>query len=520
MTTKHNSSLLLLLLLLILKGVWAIGMILYSGIGLSPDEAQYWTWSQALDWGYYSKPPGIAWQIHLSTLLLGQNELGVRFSALLIGTLISFATYALAFTCRLQPLTCFLAAATMALSPLGFASSFFATTDGGLVLFWTLACAVVAATLNDQRDRGLLLGVMILCGALFKWTIFLLWPCILLFAAIWHRPLLRSWKLPAGILLSLLGFLPSLIWNYTHEWATFRHVVTQTLGGPISPEEEMRRPFFHGNFFDFFGAQAALVSPILFVLLIIAFVYLIRQCRNIPLPLFFCGSLSLAILLAFCVLATKQKMQANWAVFAYPSGIVFMCWVLCEQISWGKRWVAIGIAFSILLTTLIFSIPRLQTTHSPITIPCAYNPFKHCMGWDKISSALLQAGYNPDHHFLFADKYQNSSILSFYGPAQRRAYFLNLYQNRHNQFSYWPGMAQEQKEATGFFVVIDTFPHLEKRLQEHQEQYKQALSPFFDRVDLQGIYPLFFCNEEPFTAAIIFRCTRYNSNEPPPSLYF
>src|SRR5215510_533453 len=27
------------------------------------DEAQYWTWSRALDFGYFSKPPMIAWVI-------------------------------------------------------------------------------------------------------------------------------------------------------------------------------------------------------------------------------------------------------------------------------------------------------------------------------------------------------------------------------------------------------------------------------------------------------------------------
>ena len=30
---------------------------------LYPDEAQYWLWSRTLDWGYYSKPPMIAWLI-------------------------------------------------------------------------------------------------------------------------------------------------------------------------------------------------------------------------------------------------------------------------------------------------------------------------------------------------------------------------------------------------------------------------------------------------------------------------
>ena len=34
---------------------------------LYPDEAQYWLWSRTLSFGYYSKPPIIAWAIWAST---------------------------------------------------------------------------------------------------------------------------------------------------------------------------------------------------------------------------------------------------------------------------------------------------------------------------------------------------------------------------------------------------------------------------------------------------------------------
>ena len=32
---------------------------------LYPDEAQYWLWSRTLDFGYFSKPPMVAWTIRL-----------------------------------------------------------------------------------------------------------------------------------------------------------------------------------------------------------------------------------------------------------------------------------------------------------------------------------------------------------------------------------------------------------------------------------------------------------------------
>ncbi|HWU81152.1 MAG TPA: 4-amino-4-deoxy-L-arabinose transferase, partial [Caulobacter sp.] len=34
---------------------------------LYPDEAQYWLWSRELAFGYFSKPPMIAWLIWLTT---------------------------------------------------------------------------------------------------------------------------------------------------------------------------------------------------------------------------------------------------------------------------------------------------------------------------------------------------------------------------------------------------------------------------------------------------------------------
>jgi 4-amino-4-deoxy-L-arabinose transferase-like glycosyltransferase len=62
-------------LLLVLRLLW----IKTNNLELYADEAQYWVWSQHLDFGYYSKPPFVAWIIALSTSLLGNEEVGVRF---------------------------------------------------------------------------------------------------------------------------------------------------------------------------------------------------------------------------------------------------------------------------------------------------------------------------------------------------------------------------------------------------------------------------------------------------------
>ena len=60
------------------------------------DEAQYWSWSRELDFGYFSKPPLLAWTIAMAEHVCGSSEACVRAPApvLYLGT--SLLVYAVA----------------------------------------------------------------------------------------------------------------------------------------------------------------------------------------------------------------------------------------------------------------------------------------------------------------------------------------------------------------------------------------------------------------------------------------
>lgn len=271
-----------LALLLCFKAFLMAAVILYAGIGLGPDEAQYWTWSRALDWGYYSKPPGIAWQIWLGTQLFGQTEWGVRSLALLLAFFQAWAVYLLALRAGLLPRTAFWCGLIMAFCPLGLMGSLFAITDAGFLICWTGACLTVVTALNRKIEPDpLSTGAWILAGALFKWPIFLFWPFYLL-CRYWYFPGQKRTRLIAGIVLSLAGLLPSFWWNGSHDWATFRHVLA-TLQGGSGPHKT------GGNIAEFIGAQAFLLSPILFLLLAGGCVQWMRQRKNVPPPYFSAG---------------------------------------------------------------------------------------------------------------------------------------------------------------------------------------------------------------------------------------
>lgn len=484
-------------------------VILYSGIGLGPDEAQYWTWSQQLDWGYYSKPPGIAWEIALGTALFGNTELGVRFMPLVIGFLLPFIVYLMATRCNLKPQTCFWAAVCMAFSPLGILASFLAITDGGMVLFWALACAYLAGKIEKQEVPNYFLICAFVClGALFKWPIYSFWIVILVSWIFF--PFLKSWRILGGMVISLAALLPSVYWNATHEWATFRHVLATLSGGHAKPKEGA---LLSGNLLEFLGAQAVLVSPILFILLLLAWKDMIKNKQSLPPSILFCGGVSFVSVAIGALLAFFMKMQGNWAIFAYPSAFVLLSWYVFEGASWRKKWMTAGVIFSIVACLAVFSIPVIQSRGlaSSLPIPYKISPFRHNVGGRALTESLEAVGYDPERDVLLSDKYQTTSLLSFYGPGQQRAYFLNLQGSRKNQFSFWPGLEQKSGQRV-FFAVIENIPQMNN--EALPQRYLEELSSYFEKVNFLGMEPLFQAYGKTVKGVFLFEGEGYNGATP------
>lgn len=444
------------------KTLLVLALILSGWIHLSPDEAQYWTWSRVPDFGYYSKPPGIAYQIAFGTALFGNSELGVRFGSLLIGFLMPFLIYKLSRAATLSDKEAFWAAFLWILSPLGFMGSFFAITDVGLIFFWTLALYFLV-----KEGVSLKFGLMIALGAVFKFPIYFLWPL----AIFYERPS-RNWIKP--LLLSLLGLIPTLIWNLENHFVTFRHVGATLPGGSNAI-------LSGGNALSFVGSQIALFSPIFFILLILSFRV------TTPHPIRFLGLSSLLILTLSTLLSLFTKLQGNWIDYAYPALCPYIAYATLNRLSRPKDWLFYGGALSLFLITLSFLLPYKQS------------PYKHNLGWDRLAYALEEAGYDPDRQFLFADSYQTTALLSFYAPRQTLAHFLNLRGIRNNQYSLWP---LPNPHSEGLYVLIDDGS-------SNPADLIKLLKPYFGLVRLKGTYPL-IANKQ----AMIIQALDYNGKAP------
>lgn len=501
---SHNQYLLVLFSLLSIKLIWALFEIQRGYISLNPDEAQYWTWSRYLDFGFYSKPPGIAWQIWLGCKLFGNTELGVRSFSALISMLSSLAIYYLAVKSNFKPKLCFWAAIIFAFSPIGMMGTFAATTDGGFILFWTLALyPLIDALEKKETPNYFLTSLFILCGALYKWPIYLLWAPVLI-SCFFYRPFYNKGLFNA-MALSLAGLLPSVIWNSQHNWVTFKHTFTQTTTTASK-----------GNFFDFFGAQFGVLSPIFFILLLLGLLEILRRRKELKASLLFSAFTTAFILCSFIGLSFFKKIQANWCLYAYPSSTLVISWYAHEILKKGSKWLWRGLALSFILVFFFVAVPFIQTKgfFSAKILPYSINPFRHSLGWSNLKKELDQIEYNEEDHFLFSDSYQLTSLLSFYGPVMKRQYFFNTNQRRQNQFCFWPSMAEEKLGKTGYYIWAKNSKNFLLDVDPEVGIVTDKLNPYFKTVELVKVVPLFTAYGKVVKGALIFKCEGYNGKEP------
>lgn len=501
-TTK--SYLIFLFILLTIKAIWAFYEISLGYISLDPDEAQYWTWSQNLDFGYYSKPVGIALQIWLGCKFFGDTELGVRSMAILISMLSSLALFYAAHKAKLSLKICFWSAVILAFSPIGMMGTFAATTDGGFILFWILALVPLFTALeNKESPNYLLTALFILCGALFKWPIYLLWIPIGI-VCIFNKRFYNK-ALLSGVALSFAGLIPSIIWNSAHNWATFRHTFTQTTTTASK-----------GNFLDFFGAQFGVLSPIFFILLLLGLLEILRRKKEVRPSLLFSAFTTTLILGAFIALSFTKKIQANWALYAYPTSTFVIAWYATEVITKGLSWLYRGIILSLFIVFTAISIPFFQAKSilpSKI-LPYKINPFRHSIGWSNLQKELNLLDYKSGENFLFSDTYQLASLLSFYGPEKKRQYFFNTKKRRQNQFCFWPSMAEEKLGQTGYYVWSKNSKDFLSDVDNEVKIVQNDLSPYFEQIELVKVVPLFRAYNTVVKGALIFKCSNYNGKSP------
>lgn len=349
----------------VIAAMTALRVIYASLTELRTDEAYYWTWSKESALSFLDHPPMIAWFIRFGTAIFGDTNFGVRFAGvlamlvtqLLLADIVRRVTHdvrAIVFAVLMPEAALYYGLLTAKVSP------DIALIPFAVAMVWALVRLVES---NDAR-WWLAAGAFAGLALLSKFTAIMLLPAVAAFMLVpdWRVRWLRSPYPWLAALIAVVLFLPVLIWNAGHDWASFRF---QFVRAAAIHEMSLR------TLGEFISLQFGLVG---FILLPVALTGVALTAwrgyrEREPVAIL----LSTSVLVPFLYFLWKSltlRVGDTWPMFLWPVGFAatainiarmpYEGWsarMIGLTIGWAKAAVASGIAFVVIVFLYYVATP-------------------------------------------------------------------------------------------------------------------------------------------------------------------
>lgn len=407
----------------LLLAVAAFNMIGNAFLPLHPDEAYYWLWSRHLALSYFDHPPLVAYVIRLFTLP-GNGEFFVRLGAVAAMSGTAVLVYRLARE-MFDTVTAETATMIFLFLPLTQAGYAVMTPDAPLGFFWALTLYLFyRGTLGGRTLMLYLAGVAAGLMLLSKYPGVLLLAALFLFVLFYRRRELARPPVYVAVALAVALFLPVLIWNGQHDWASFRFQFAHGVAAEHMLDVKALGLFVAGQF--------GVANPVFWTALLLLTGKNLRQTlRDARLALLFwpCAF----TLLFFAYHAMFKEANPNWPAPAYISGSILLAHWL-RTLRWRRGVLVAGVAVAVVLVIMVH-LPGLF----PFLPPGAVLK-RQFDGNDVVfrqASRDVAAGVP-----VLSDSYQNAALAAYYLEGQPPVYIVTP--TRPSQFDYWsrPGADQ------------------------------------------------------------------------------
>jgi hypothetical protein len=434
------------LLFLFLGALTLLRLVLISQVELSPDEAYYYQWSERLDWSYFSKGPGIAVTMWLSTHLAGVSEFGIRFFSplLALGTcLLMFS-----FTRRLYGESVAIwTVLMMNCTPIFQVGGLVMTIDPLSIFFWMAAMYTFWLALEHSPKFSLwwpATGLLIGLGFLAKFTAAMQLLSVVLALAIMPK-YRREFRQPGFYSLLAVYALctaPPIVWNAQHDWITAVHLRARGgLKGTFGIDL--------GEWFTFVGAHFGVYSPLICAGFCVALWWGWRAARHHSKPQFLLA-FSLPLLALYLFLALKQAGEANWTAPAALSLAILAAALWHEKAqehAWARKFCVAALAVGIALSLITVNADALRTLGIPL--PYDRDPSARLRGRQSAAERVEEfrkkfEAETGEPVFLIANNYGHAASLAFYlkdkrieGPGHPPVYVPES-AYPENQYFFWP----------------------------------------------------------------------------------
>jgi 4-amino-4-deoxy-L-arabinose transferase-like glycosyltransferase len=380
----------------------------FQSLDLGPDETQYWAWAQTPDFGYFSKPPLIAWIIGFTTRIFGDNEFGVRCAAPLLHGATALILFQLAQKLYDQRTALWSAIVYASLPAVSFSSALI-STDVPLLLCWTLALYFLIEALDKPTlGRAALLGLAIGFGLLAKYAMAYFFLSTAL-AAIAVPGLRRLVLGPFGAVtlgVAALVFAPNIAWNAMHHFPTFAHTLANADLG-----ERRVNPAHLGLFI---GSQFAVFGPILFGTLFYMGVFMLNNRARTSEPDRLLACFSFPVILIACAVAFASRANANWAAPAYIAATPL---VVHGLLSSGRRVLFAGSLYFHVLVAGVLMVGIAE----PALADLAHlsNGLKRVRGWTELGGRISMRATEAPYTAILSDDRELMGELIFYVRPRR-----------------------------------------------------------------------------------------------------
>jgi 4-amino-4-deoxy-L-arabinose transferase-like glycosyltransferase len=330
-----------------------VRVIYASLLDLRTDEAYYWTWSKESALSFLDHPPMIAWFIRFGTAIFGDTNFGVRFAGLL-----AMPVTQLLLADIVRRVTRDLRAAVIAVLMMEAALYYGllmakVSPDVALIPFATaMVWALVRLAESNDPRWWLAAGAFAGLALLSKFTAGLLLPAVAAFMLVppWRARWLRSLYPWAAALIAFALFLPVVIWNMQHDWASFRF---QFVRAAATHEWSLR------TLGEFIGLEFGLVGFILLPVVLTGIALTAwRGYRRMDAVAIL---LSTAVMVPFVYFLWKSlglRVGDTWPMFLWPLGFAAAAINLAmldregwpqafinSSFGWARAAIACGIAF-------------------------------------------------------------------------------------------------------------------------------------------------------------------------------
>ena len=446
-----------------------VRLIISSRIGLTGDEAHYWTYFQHPSLSYFDHPPAIGYIIGFFTLIFGNNEFAVRLPAVLFFVLTSYLIYILTKD-LFEERTAFTAAVLLNIIPVfSFLGSVIMIPDAPLSVLWMLFVFFFWKLMKEGKPiYWYLLGVILGLGLLCKYNAILLVPSFILVLLI--SPKQRFWFKRAepylSVLIGFVLFIPVMIWNLENGWASFGFQLRHGLGKVA--------PHFSLTFLArALGSQAGYISPLLFFLFWFVLFWLgLKYFKDKSENLLLLFSFSFPILFLFNSVSVFNEILPHWPVMGYLVLVAGVSYFML--LNWGNRYFrmfsyAAG-ALALVLTLLVplqalFKIippePFLPNAEASkledgITKAEKIDITNELYGWKEVGNKIQDILNNSPSPkpFIFTQRHYIASQLGFYIPSHPKVYCLS---DRVDAYDFWQRDLSSLDKRDGFFVTNDYF---------------------------------------------------------------